>query len=241
MRFHHWLFCPALVTGFIMLLTKPSLSHSSVGSSPVRHIFAASSYSSCGSAHGATLNAAALPFSTHALDRRVDDVIRCYCTSDAFNWLGCASAKLRRASALHLPASEPASDDASAVLLSKEYAHTCVLLWQTLNESVSSVPSPDLVAQIQRLGWVWAKHQYHSVTDTDAQHLTMVAMLQAQWRSPHIQTALHSATTKLLNDVSTVSIQRYPTSWAYLCGCLMYQLLQWNHQLTPETLRELFC
>ncbi|MFK8186402.1 MAG: hypothetical protein AB8B99_23750 [Phormidesmis sp.] len=236
-----------------MLLTKPSLANfstrSSALSSQLAHGASGDGLSAdAASATKHTNKTAPLPFSTRSLDRRIEAVISAYCAVDA--WPSRPSDSHLTPMA-YLRSLKDIPEEKIPETIAQAYAHTCVLLWRSLSDdggpsfAAAPVPSPALAEQIQRLVWAWAMYPYRldkaDFLVPPASHATTVAALQAQWRSPHIQSALQSATTQLLSASGTVSIQRYPTSWAYLCGCLMYQLLQWNHQLTPETLRELFC
>jgi len=173
------------------------------------------------------------------LDRRIDQTICTYLSPEA------AHAQVTTSG------DNPA--DITVEAIAQEYAKTCALLWQSLSENVQ--PSI-LTHQAQRLCLIWATHRHRSLIENGSRKngsrkngsrknalketLTSTHSLQSQWRSPLIQTALATATAQLLSLPSEISIRHYSSSWAYLCGCSMNQLLQWNHQLTPQTLRALF-
>ena len=136
--------------------------------------------------------------------------------------------------------------DQPSATTAQAYAQVCTHLWQFL---FHALPAHALVTQVQRLSFVWASDKYRAPESpffaTSVLEGSMgTKAVQTRLRSPAVQSALNLATQQLLEDSSrgqtTTSLQSHLSSWAYLCGCSMYQLLQWNHQLTPNLLRALF-
>lgn len=131
------------------------------------------------------------------------------------------------------------SESATIESIATAYGTTCVLIWQSLWHPT---PLSKFSQQIQQLCLTWAAAKRHSSGYPFlANHPTSFAALQAKWQNPHIQATLRSTTAQLQNHPFYAStLYDYPTCWAYLFGCTIHQLLQWNHQLTPCTLRELW-
>jgi hypothetical protein len=120
--------------------------------------------------------------------------------------------------------------------------------------------SEALQQQLQILCYTWAigkrfSSAAHAHPPFYQDDLTIFAALRATWQQPAIQTALQRITTQLtqshtssldtandsaLKNWAGIWIGQHPTCWAYLFGTVMHQLLQWNHQLTPQMLRELW-
>lgn len=124
-----------------------------------------------------------------------------------------------------------------------EYGLTCALIWQTLWQSIEqpSLSNDALLnVQVQQLCLAWAHaKRYSADVAFFAASPTLFCGLQAKWNHPDIQFALRYTTIQLQSDrFYQDTLARFFTCWAYLLGCVMYQLLQWNHQLTPYTLRE---
>lgn len=199
------------VTPFKMLLTQPSclsdfsarssnapLSDAPVSDAPVSETLSTAAFPTkvnpLSNKPSAMALGSAAP-STPQLDRRIDDLIRTYVSSDA--------------SPQTAATAPPQADQSTAAPV---YAQTCALLWRSLNQPVSSAA---LIEHIQRLRSRWPQ------SDTSPSFKS----LNDQWRSPHIQAALKSAIDQLSADTKTLSIYRYSSSWAYLCGALMHQLL----------------
>ena len=187
-----------------------------------------------------------LSLSTHQLDNAIDRAIHAY--FPLADRLPLANRLKRHITDESAPPFEQAGRPAAVAgtpqpstlkkKIAQEYGNTCTLLWHT---SFQSQPSAPLTDQSQRLLLAWAQGKYHLPSESLFEsQLTGTAALQVRWRSPHIQSALCAATAQLLISPTQVSIAAHPSSWVYLCGGLMHQLLQWNHQLTPQTLRELF-
>ena len=149
--------------------------------------------------------------STPQLDRRIDDLIRTYVSSDASPQTA-ATAPPQADQSTAAPVYAQTCAQTYAHIYAQTYAQTCALLWRSLNQPVSSAA---LIEHIQRLRSRWPQ------SDTSPSFKS----LNDQWRSPHIQAALKSAIDQLSADTKTLSIYRYSSSWAYLCGALMHQLL----------------
>ncbi|MEL6262910.1 MAG: hypothetical protein AAFR12_17765 [Cyanobacteria bacterium J06626_6] len=120
------------------------------------------------------------------------------------------------------------------------YGNTCALVWTlalTKDGARAAVAEP-LQASVNALcmHWMRGKRAYPEA-DFFSEAKTLGA-LRSKWQQPAIQSSLRQTTLRLQRGVEGQWIARYPTCWAYAVGRTMYQLLQWNHQLTAQTLRE---
>ena len=170
--------------------------------------------------------------STPQLDRCIDSILATHLAADVWPSSAYFAEVSKRTPPAYLRASER-----SIAAISTLYAETCALCWRSHFESNASSALAKSVQQLQ-ITWAWSR--YYFPNDSFFAGAVSTSDLSAKWRSPHIQAALCEATAQLLSLPAHASIGRHFSSWGYLCGCVMYQLLQWNHQLTPETLRELF-
>ncbi len=139
------------------------------------------------------------------------------------------------------------------------------ITWQRLTaESTDSTPtdstptsstptSSDTAAmlnqQLQQLCLVWAYRRYRQISFNTPDDLFQTGFttnaIQAMWRHPEIYAAINTTTrakaSQTTSDKSSqLRLHQYPTCWAYVFGCVIYQLLQWNHSLTSYQLWELF-
>ena len=176
-------------------------------------------------------------FSTPQLDRLIQTTVDRHLSSDALQ--------------SHLSSTTNPKDAPYPLAAAQSYAEVCTLLWRAL---LDSQKERELILHIQVLSAIWASGKYHapdskffnSPNDIGAVGTDIVRSneVQARLRSPAFQSALSAATQQLFVEPSeeqtTLSIHAHLSSWAYLCGYSMYQLLQWNHQLTHSRLRELF-
>lgn len=119
------------------------------------------------------------------------------------------------------------------------YGTTCLFIWQSIWHPERF---PKLDSQVQQLCLTWARAKRHFPDHPFfADHPTPLAALQAKWQNPDVQATLRHTTAQLQNNPLYAStVLDYPTCWAYVFGCSIHQLLQWNHQLTPYVLRELW-
>lgn len=142
------------------------------------------------------------------------------------------------------------STDAQATLheaIAAEIEATATRLWNTAwqhaDEAALTAPAAPLDRNLQQLCKAWAYHKYHRPQDALSQASCTTGAMQTLWQHPAICTAINNTTARHLqsqNQADRSRIHQYPTCWAFVFGCLIYQLLQWNHSLTSYQLRELF-
>ncbi|MEM9091626.1 MAG: hypothetical protein AAGC93_23165 [Cyanobacteria bacterium P01_F01_bin.53] len=150
----------------------------------------------------------------------------------------------------------PVSED----MIAHQYTAMCLGLWQlaqlqaqaslSADASIGGEATPvfskvsfaqqQVTQRLNKLCLLWAIGKWQRPTHSFfVQSATDFATLQAKWKNPAIQAALRQATAHLLQSPEDHWITTHTDAWAYLLGNAMYQLLQWNHQLTPQYLREL--
>lgn len=120
------------------------------------------------------------------------------------------------------------------------YGHTCALVWtlSLLEDTPSEEKVETFTASVNTLCTHWLRgRRYYPDADFFCDAKTLGA-LRSKWQQPAIQQSLRQTTLTLRRGAEGQWIARYPTCWAYAVGRTMHQLLQWNHQLTAETLRE---
>ena len=155
---------------------------------------------------------------------------------------------------------EPVSED----MIANQYTALCLSLWKLTQQlaqlqahsnlsadsfmddeatpafSKVSFAQQQVTQRLNKLCLLWAVGKWQRPNHPFfAQSSTDFATLQAKWKNPAIQAALRQATADLLQSPQDHWITTHTDAWAYLLGNTMYQLLQWNHRLTPQYLREL--
>lgn len=185
----------------------------------------------------------------HQVRRQLDAIAQDLLSPDSFTLLLQASGQTAKADTQHI----------TDAMLSEQYAKTCLSLWQLAQSNhqsnhqsshqfpdgsplYSHLPSQAQTAknQLERLCRLWAIGKYRRPDqDFFKVHSTAFIGLRYKWQHPDVQASIHHATTLLVQSPADPWIASHSDGWAYLVGVLMHQLLQWNHSLTPQCLREL--
>ncbi|MEL6940964.1 MAG: hypothetical protein AAFO84_17440 [Cyanobacteria bacterium J06598_1] len=134
------------------------------------------------------------------------------------------------------------------------YGSVCAQLWQnalfpqqadapphtpSLDQSNSLLTAQPLHHSIKVLTYLWLVGKANYPQNPFFKNATTLDALRAKWHHPAIQSSLRH-TTRRLYQASPYGewLESHPTCWAYTTGHTMHQLLQWNHRLTSEGLRE---